>query len=192
MNTSSLTRIVGWSAWISAAGTVLTFLTGILFFTIGQPFGTIEDASSVVQVVFMIPLAIGLYWLIPSANKAVDFLGSTVGILGMLITCIGQSLLVIGRIDYPTSLKFFPAGIAIGIWLLAACALARASGFFPSGLAWVGFVAGAGYILTIAGFLLGGQESVVFYTGGLALTIGYLVWAIWLARLLLYRNLDNR
>jgi hypothetical protein len=162
MNASSLTRITAWSALISAAGTVLTFLTGILFFSIGQPFGTIEDVASVIQVAFMIPLAIGLYWLIPSTMKAVDFFSAAVGVLGMLIVCIGQGLLVLARIDYPTSMKFFPAGVAIGIWLLIVSWLARTNEFFPNGLAWAGFVAGFGYFVTIAGFLWGGQESPVF------------------------------
>jgi len=185
MDTLSFARLTGWSAFISATGTILTFLTGILFFTIGQPFGTIEDIASVIQVAFMIPLAIGLYRLIPSTRKAVSFFGAVVGILGMLIACIGQGLLVLGRIDYPTSMKFFPGAVAIGIWLLVLWWLARTNGFFPSGLAWASFVAGLGYFVTVFGFLWGGQDSPVFYAGSLALVVGYSVWAIWLGRLLL-------
>jgi len=187
MNTSSQTHTIAWSAYISAIATILTLLTGILFFTIGQPFGTMEDIVSVLQVVFMIPIAIGLYRLIPSASNSVSLIGAMVGILGIFITAIGQGLLVLGRIDYLTSTKFFPAGAAIGIWLLIVCFLARANGFFPNGLAWAGFIAGAGYIVAVAGLLWGGQESPVFYVGGLALGIGYPVWAIWLGRLLFRR-----
>jgi hypothetical protein len=169
MGISSLERTVGSSAYISAAATSLTLLTGILFFTIGQPFGAIEDVSSILQVVFMIPVAIGLYRLIPSATNSVSLFAIAVGILGMLISAVGQGLLVLGRIDFSTSTKFFPAGIAVGIWLLIVSSLARTNGLFPNGLTWAGFVASAGYLATVAGFLWGGQESPVFYLGGLAL-----------------------
>ena len=192
MKTSSSLRWVGGSAFISAVATILTFLTGILYFTIGGSFGEIQDVTSVLQVVFMIPLAVGLYRLLPSSTKVVGLFAAAVGILGMFISAVGQGLLVLDRIDYPTSMKFFPAGVAIGIWLLVVCSLARANGFFPNGLAWAGFVAGAGYIVTVAGFLWGGQESPVFYIGGLALGIGYPVWAIWLGRLLLSGKLSER
>jgi hypothetical protein len=185
MNTSSLTRIVGWSAYISAVATILTLLTGILFFTIGQPFGSIEDFVSVLQVVFMIPIAIGLYRLSLSAPNSVSLFAAVVGIVGMLIAAVGQGLLVLNLIDYPTSMKFFPGAVTIGIWLLVVCYLARANGYFPHGLVWAGFVAGAGYLVTVAGFLWGGQESPVFYLGSLALGIVYPVWAIWLGWLLL-------
>src|SRR5262245_23772831 len=187
MNRSSLLRWVGWCAYISAVATIVDLLTGILFFTIGQPFGTIEDGSSVLQVVFMIPMAIGLHRLISSTSKSISLVAAAVGIVGMLITAVGQGLLALGRIDYSTSTKFFPAGVAIGIWLLIVCFLARTKGFFPNGLAWAGFIAGAGYIVAVAGLLWGGQESSVFYVGGLALGIGYPVWAIWLGRLLFRR-----
>jgi hypothetical protein len=95
---------------------------------------------------------------------------------------VGQSLLVFGRIDFQGSLKFFPVGIAIGIRLLSACSFALASGLFPHGLAWAGLLADAGYIATVAGFLLGGQQNLLFYVGGLALGISYPIWAIWLGR----------
>jgi hypothetical protein len=183
MNT--LERTAGWSAYISALATILTLVTGILFFTIGQPFGTIEDVSSVLQLVFMITLAIGLYQLLPTSTKSINLFAAVVGIAGMLVSMIGQGLLVLGRIDYQTSTKFFPAGIAIGIWLVVVCWLARTNGFLSNGLAWAGFIAGAGYFFTVAGILWGGQDSPILYLGGLGAGIGYPVWAIGLGRLLL-------
>ena len=185
MDAAPLLRIAGWSAYLSAAATILTFVTGILFFSVGQPFGTINDVSSMFQVLFMIPLAIVLYHVLPFNARTLDLIATEVGILGMIISAVGQSLLVFDRIDFQGSLKFFPAGIAIGIWLLSVCSLALASGLFPRGLAWAGLLAGAGYIVTVAGFLLGGQQNLLFYLGGLALGISYPVWAIWLGRSLL-------
>ncbi len=119
MTTASLLHITGWSAYISAAATILTFLTGILFFTMGQSFGRINDISSVVQIPFMMPLTIGLYRLVPSKAQRLGLSAVAVGVSGMLISVVGQSLPFLDRIDPPASLKFFPAGgIAIGIWLV--------------------------------------------------------------------------
>jgi len=64
--TRQLFTYVGWSAYVSAAGTMTTFVSAILFFSLGQPFGTINDIASVFQVIFMLPLALVLYQLFRS------------------------------------------------------------------------------------------------------------------------------
>jgi hypothetical protein len=174
----------GWGAYLSAAFTVLTFLTALVFFAKGQPFGTINDVSSVLQVLFMIPLALALNRLLPAGVRIWVFLATAVGISGMLISALGQILLVFRRIDFEGSMKFFPAGAAIGVWLLVSSILALVTGMFPSGFAWVGILAGLGYLLTVTGFLTGGQKHPLFYLGGGVLVLSYPVWAIWLGHLL--------
>jgi hypothetical protein len=59
--TRQLFTYAGWSAYMSATATIITFASAILFFSLGQPFGTINDISSVFQVIFMLPLALVLY-----------------------------------------------------------------------------------------------------------------------------------
>lgn len=175
----------GWFAYLSAAATILTFITGILFFTIGKPFGKINDISSVIQVLFMIPLVIMVMQVLSVYYFALGMIAAIIGVLGMLVSAFGQSLLVMGRIDFQGSLKYFPAGGAIGIWLIMACLLAASSGQFPEFLAWIGILAGIGYLVTVIGFLQGGQQNKLFYIGALVLGISYPIWAIWLGRLLL-------
>jgi hypothetical protein len=183
--TTQLFPIVGWSANASAIATIITFVTAILFFSVGKPWGKINDISSVFQVLFMLPLALGLYLLLRPHAPAVSLVATVIGIGGMLLVAVGQSLLVFGAITFEQSLKFFPAGGAIGVWLVLVGYLALSSGLLPQGLAWVGALAGAGYMVTVVGFLLGGQEHAVFYVGGLVLAISYPVWAIWFGHLLL-------
>ena len=175
--------VYGWLAYLGAAAAVLTFVTGILFFSIGKRWGKINDISSVFQVLLMIPLAIVLFQLWPFGT--VSLLAAAVGIVGMLISAVGQSLLVLGRIDFEGSTKFFPAGAAIGVWLILICAFALGRDQLPDLFSWVGILAGIGYILIVIGFLWGGQQNALFYIGGLVLGIGYPVWAFWLGRLLL-------
>jgi hypothetical protein len=183
MEPNPLFQVCGWISYLSAVATLLTLVTGILFFTVGKPFGQINDISSVFQVLLMIPLAIMFVQLSPSS--ILKLLAALIGIAGMLVSALGQSLLVIGRIDFEASTRFFPAGGAIGMWLIAICALALGSSQLPPLLAWIGVLAGAGYIATVIGFLWGGQENALFYIGGFVSGIAYPAWAIWLGHLLL-------
>lgn len=180
-----LSQLYAWSAFLSAAATLLTFITGILFFTKGQPYGNLNDISSIFQVLLMAPLVILLLSMTSINYPFLGILATLLGILGILLSALGQGLLVFKRIDFEGSLKFFPAGAAIGIWLILVCSLTLNDGLLPPLLAWLGIFAGTGYILTVVGFLRGGQQHILFYVGALMLTIGYPAWAIWLGGLLL-------
>ena len=176
--------IYGWFAYLSAAATIFTFVTGILFFSIGKQFGKINDISSIFQVLFMIPLAMILARTLPARYLTWGLIAAIIGVSGMILSAIGQSLLVFGRIDFQGSQKFFPAGGAIGIWLILVCLLSAGSGLLPPFFTWIGILAGIGYLVTVIGFLWGGQQNILFYIGALILGICYPIWAFWLGRLL--------
>lgn len=183
MSNSTL-HILGWFAYLSAIATVLTFITGVLFFSIGKTFGKINDISSVFQVLFMIPLGMATVHLLPVDDFALALVAAIIGVSGMILSATGQSLLVLGRIDFQMSRKFFPAGGAIGIWLIVFCILGAYRGQFPPLMAWFGIGAGIGYLVTVVGFLIGGQENKLFYIGAFLLAVSYPAWAIWFGRLL--------
>lgn len=184
MEIGILPAVTRWCAYLSAIATILTFITGILFFTVNGPFGKINDIASIFQVLFMIPLALALYQPLPDSARTLGIIVALIGIGGMLVAAYGQSLLVFGEIDFNDSMKYFPAGAAIGFWLVATCSFALAYDLFPIGLAWTGILAGVSYIVTVLAFLINGQQNIVFYIGGLVLGISYPVWAIWLGRLI--------
>ena len=184
MDTGLLNLITSWSAYLSAIATILTFITGILFFTVGGAYGKINDISSVFQVLFMLPLALVLYRLLPPSTRTLGLIAALIGIAGMLVAAYGQTLLVFGKIDFESSMKYFPTGAAIGIWLVVTCAFALSHNLFPTGLAWTGILAGLSYIVIVLAFLIKGQQNMVFYIGGLVLGISYPIWAIWLGYLI--------
>src|SRR5262245_35091616 len=136
MATTHFYRYAGWSAYVSAAATIMTFITAIIFFTVGGSFGKINDISSVLQLLFMLPLPLALYRLFRLNARTLNLLAGALGIAGMLVGVVGQSLLVFAVITYQQSLAFFPGAAAIGIWLCLTDYLALASGLFPRGLAW--------------------------------------------------------
>jgi hypothetical protein len=186
--TPQLFRYAGWSAYVSATATILTFVSAISFFSLGQPFGTLNDIASVFQVVFMLPLALVLYRLSRPHGQRLSFLAAALGVGGMLVGGAVQSLLVAGVLTYQQTVQFFPAGSAIGGWLILSSYLSLSSHVLPRALAWAGVLAGVGYGLTVAGFLLGGYQNPVFYAGGLLTVISYSTWAFWLGRVLLSGN----
>jgi hypothetical protein len=180
--TRQLFSYAGWSAYVSAAGTLATFVSAILFFSLGQPFGTINDIASVFQVVFMLPLALVLYQLLRPHGQILSFLTAALGIAGILVGGVIQSLLVAGVITYQQTVPFFPSGAAIGGWLMLNGYLNLTSHLLPRRLAWAGVLAGVGYVVTVAGFLLGGYQNPLFFAGGLLTVISYSTWAFWLGR----------
>jgi hypothetical protein len=184
MDFNLLLSIASWSAYLSAFATILTFITGILFFTVNGPFGKINDISSIFQLLFMIPLAITLYQPLPANMRALGLIAALIGIGGMLFAAYGQLLLVFGKIDFEESMKYFPAGAAIGIWLIATYFIANTYDLFTTGLAWIGIIAGVSYIVIVLAFLIKGQQNIVFYISGLVLGISYPLWALWLGHLI--------
>jgi len=184
MDTGLLSVVTSWSAYLSAIATILTLITGILFFTVGGTYGKINDISSVFQVLFMIPLALVLYRLIPADTRMLGLIAALIGIAGMLVAAYGQTLLVFGKIDFEGSMKYFPAGAAIGIWLVVICVFALSYNLFPTRLAWTGILAGLSYIVIVLAFLIKGQQNIVFYVGGLVLGMSYPIWATWLGYLI--------
>lgn len=175
----------GWAAILSAVATIATFVTGILFFYVGDRFGKTNDIASIFQMVFMLPLTVFFILALPAGLKIWAIIAGLIGAAGMLFSICGQTLLVFGKIDFERSMDFFPGGAAVGIWLIVTGALSLTSGLMPLVLAWFGIAAGLGYIVMVIGFLRGGQSSLLFSLGALLLGIAFPVWGIWLGYLLL-------
>ena len=177
--------IYGWSAGLSAAATILTFLTGILFFAGAKWIGKINDLFSVFQVLLMIPLIFFFNQLITPPSYSTRIISSLLGLGGILVSAYGQIRLLLNQIDFEQSLKYFPAGGAIGFWLIMVNITLIGARALPTALIWIGIAAGFGYLLLIGGFIKGGQKDPLFYGGSLLLGVCYPAWGIWLGRLIL-------
>jgi hypothetical protein len=191
MDTTQLGLLFGWAALLSAAATIVTLVTAILFFTAGERFGKINDAVSVLQMLFMLPVALVLYLLHPGGTNVLAMLAVAVGGTGMIATAVLQALLVLGFVEYEQTITaVLSAGGLVGLWLILTNATALSGDVLPVALITFGIVAGAGYILAAVGFYRGGQNHPLFYVGGLLIVVGYSVWATWLGRLLQTGSLE--
>lgn len=171
---------------MSAGATIFGFVTLITFFIVGDPFGIMNDVSSVLIVLSALPVLFALHQLHRSAAPTGSLIALIIGVLGGLSAAIFATITIITRkttYGDPVSLSYGVFGLSL---VLYGC-LALTDKLLPRGLAWFGIVAGIGYILVITGFILGGENHPLTYIGGLAAIIGYPTWAIWLGRRLLSR-----
>ena len=196
MNDGQMIQITGWAAYVSAAASIIGFITIIIFFMIGQPWGSINDfTGSVVLGLSVIFLVWGLHSLMPARQPALNTLALVIGIiggLGMAVAGAAVLLKTFGVITFPEPRPGSgPYGLGtyapmvLGAWLILFNGLALTGGKLPSVLSWIGVAAGIGFVVTLIGFISSGPESPITAIGGLLTAIGYPVWAIWLGRLLL-------
>lgn len=164
----------GGSALVAAGATVFGAVALVLFFTRGHPWGTINDAASVVLMLATIPVAL-VVAVIESREQpfpsAYALAVAAIGIVAMLVAAWYQALLVIGRVTYgQTKGRVLGAGAFVGLWYV----LAGAVGFRALGevLAGSAILAGVGFIATGYGFAVGNERHPLSALGGVALLVG--------------------
>ncbi len=179
-------QIAGWSAYASVASMIISAVFLVLFFSRGEPFGTLNDIFSIFLFLFMIPVALTLHTVLVANAAALARLLLVLGLAGIATGIIAQTLLVFRVWTFEQNQPWtLGAGGVVGAWLLIANILALSQGLFPAWLPWFGIVAGLGYILTVVGFWIGGQQNPLFIVGSLGILVGYAVWAIGVGRVFL-------
>ena len=136
----------GWVAIMSAVATVAMLITAILTssLNLGNTFRLFVLALMALIILVALSLHLRLRSLVPSLSLA----AAAVAILGALLTAAAHVLQIASAIS-EAEFNTLGEGIgpaAIGMWLLLANYVARQGRAFPRGLAWVGLIAGAGYL----------------------------------------------
>lgn len=186
MISPEVSPFVGWSALVSAIATILGLVTLIIFFSLGQPWGTINDLTSVVLALSLLPVVLALHRLHRHNAPTISLAILIVSILALLVVVLFQLLLVSGTITFAQTAVIVPLAFGVfGAALAVYSGFALMDGFLPRPLAWLGIAAGVGYVVVIVGFILGGQEHPLAVIGGLMAVILYPIWAIWFGRMIL-------
>jgi hypothetical protein len=189
MSGATLFRFAGWSAILSAIGTILGFVAIIGFIMVGGLFGVTSDVSSIIISLTMFPILWALYQLHRSHAPAVSLGALVMGLIAMLIATILQVLLVIRVLsNSQTEIAVLSSYGVTGMALITFNYFAYVHDTLSRKLAIWGIVAGAGYFWTAVGYILGRQNHLLTYVGGLLSVIAYPVWAIWLGRVFLKSN----
>ena len=168
---TTLALIAGWSALAAAAATVVGAALLILFFSRGEPWGTLNDIASVVLMIATIPVAIAVA-AIEAAQMAVPgYLVAGAGIGAMLAAAGLQAALVARWRTYEQLLgRTLGAGAVVGVWYILAGAIGL-SGALPAPLPALAIVSGIGFIAIGYGFAVGDQNHIVSKLGGIALLL---------------------
>ncbi len=161
----------GWSALVAAAATVIGAITIVLFFSRGGIWGPLNDASSVVLMLALIPVAILIAAIESETATTLVLAPTAIGIVAMAITAILQALLVARRVTFEqTKRPVLLLGAVVGLWYLSVAAFAGHTAL-DGLLGWLALVSGLGFIAIGYGFLAGGERHPLAAGGGVVLLI---------------------
>jgi hypothetical protein len=159
----------GWSALVAAAATVVGAVTLVLFFSRGEPWGRLNDASSVVLMLAMIPVALLITTIETETVTTVVLPVAAVGIGAMLAVAALQALLVARRVTYEQTKRWvLLGGAVIGLWYVATGLLAGHTAL-EGVLAWLAIAAGIGFVAIGYGFAAGNERHPLSALGGVVL-----------------------
>jgi hypothetical protein len=186
MSNTSLSRYAGGSAIVSAIATIFGLVTLLIFFAQGEPWGTLNDITSVILALSLLPVLLMLHRLYRRDTPNISLAALMIGVIAILVAAVFQSLLIIKAITFAQTAILVPSAFGLfGVSLMVFGFLGRTNALLPRRLILLSIIAGAGYVLVIAGILVGGQEHPLTAIGGLIAVIGYPIWAIWFGRLVL-------
>ena len=174
------------SAAVGAVAVVVGLITLGMFFALGEPWGTINDVASILIAVSALPVVFVLYNMNRVYLFGISLIILMLTTISLLLAALLQVLLIVRLITFADTSIVVPAGFGVfGLALMVYTYGCWVEGLIPRGLVALGFVAGAGYVLTIAGFLLGGPNHPLTALGGVTAGICYPLWALLFARFLL-------
>jgi hypothetical protein len=175
------------AAYIAAAAGVVALVAIALYFTIGRPFGAINDVALIVMTLAIAPMMLGSYELGGVTPLWPARLSLAGGIGAVLAWSAIHAAFVAGLVhfDYGAAAKgaFLAEDLAlivIGAWLTGAPL--HAGPWLPTPLRGLGALSGLGFVLTGAGLILGGLTHPLTYAGGIGYGLLFPAWAFLVGR----------
>jgi len=190
---------IGWVAIATGIVGLLGFAFIILFFTVGQPFGTLNDICIGLTAI----LSVVLVWMLyPGHQAQFPLLSKTalaIAMFGALVVMVGSALAISGVKGWFLSGLYMAAGNAmIGLWLLGLNYSSLRGNLFPQSQVIFGLISGvilALGLVTIPGIIRGidTQEyelsifNYIWWVSSLGYLALYPTWCILLGRILLLK-----
>jgi hypothetical protein len=156
----------GVAALVGAGATVVGAVALVLFFARGQPWGTVNDVSSVVLMLALIPVALLVATLESETVTTVALVVAGLGILAMAAVAVLEALLVARRVTFEQSKGPVLFGsMVVGVWYIASGLLAGRTGLegLPASLA---IAAGTGFVAVGLGFAIRDERHPLSTSGG--------------------------
>ena len=192
---SSIT--IGWVAIATGVAGLLALAFIILFFTVGQPFGTLNDICIALAAILSVVLVWMLYPQYHAQSPLLSKVTLVIAMFGALLVVVGSAFAISGVKGWFLSGLYMAAGNAmIGLWLLGLNYSALRENSLPHNLVIFGLISGvilALGLVTIPGIFRGidTQEyeltlfNYVWWTSSMGYLAIYPAWCIWLGRVIL-------
>ena len=180
--TEAIVRRASAAGLVIAVAGLLALVALLLFFTVGQPWGTLNDLLLIVSI-GALPVLMLAFWELGGLTPTPLALAAQVlGWLAAATWCVTHLLFVIGFVDinYDTSaatgayLVESAALVCIGLWIGGAALLA---GPWLAAIRWLGIVVGLGIAVYGFGTVASGTSGMLTYVGGIAYVLLYPAWA---------------
>jgi hypothetical protein len=196
-NFSSIT--IGWAAIATGVAGLLALAFIILFFTVGQPFGTLNDICIALAAILSVVLVWMLYPRHHAQSPLLSQVTLVIAVVGAILVMVGAALAISGVKGWFLSGLYMAAGNAmIGLWLLGLNYSALRDNSLPHSLVIFGLISGlilALGLVTIPGIFRGNdpQEyeltivNYIWWAGSLGYLALYPTWCILLGRILLLK-----
>ena len=180
-------RLAAQAAFVIAIAGLVGLVTITLFFTVGQPFGTLNDLSLLVMMLALAPVMLGFYELGGRTSLIPARLSLAAGIGAVVVWSIDQLAMILGLVTFDYAQGATGAFalealtlIIVGAWLIGASLLAGP--WLKPILRWLGALSGIGFVVFAAGLLLGGVDHPLTYLGGVGYQVIFPIWAFLLSR----------
>jgi hypothetical protein len=191
-STQGIVRRAVVAAYVAVAAGLAAMITIILFFWIGSPWGTLNDASLLVMTA-AIPVLMLAFWELGGLTPTpLALVAQVTGWIAVIVWCVTQALFIAGVVDF--DYQHAASGalavesvalVVIGLWIAGANLLA---GPWLNTVRWFGLAAGLGFVLLPLGMLLHGLDHPLTYAGGVGYSIVFPVWAYLMGRHLSERS----
>lgn len=174
-----------WFAYLAAIATIISYGALFIFFARGGIFGPINDAASVFQMLFLIPVALAIHEIFRHNSPALSLIVVSIGILAMVIIAILQGALVLQFVRFEKTLNsvLWMGGVLGGWWLFNGW-FSLMNDMFPELFSWLGIVCGVSALVLVVGFRRGGQNHPLAVIGFLTNAISVPIWTIWMGNIL--------
>ena len=189
---------IGWVAIATGVIAILAVIFLTLMYTVNPSFGRINDIFNSLIGISSVVLAWMLYTEHHAKSPLISQIALALAVVGAIFTIIGSVLIIFGFTDFVLAGWYTGVGYAlIGLWLVVFCYSMQRGDALPHNLILFGLVVGVFMLVGLIGVpgiftKIDSMESMPWYLyiaffGYLGTYILYPIWAIWLARNLLFK-----